>query len=162
LVAQPRQLWLDALDGWQQRIVQSLERQWDRHAQRLDTAAQRLSRPSQQLSQHRLHVAQLGQRCQHALQLQLQRRRQHFDHLGQALGSQTQRQLERQRQRLQELTMRMELLSPQRVLERGYSVLTTAQGQVVSLVKQAPVGTPLKAVLADGTLDITVTQPKLL
>jgi exodeoxyribonuclease VII large subunit len=48
------------------------------------------------------------------------------------------------------------------VLERGYSVLTTQSGQVITSTKQAPVGTPLKAVLADGSLDVSVTQPKLL
>ena len=74
----------------------------------------------------------------------------------------TQRRLQQQSQGLQQLQVRVELLNPQRVLERGYSVLTTQSGQVITSTKQAPVGTPLKAVLADGSLDVSVTQPKLL
>ncbi len=53
-------------------------------------------------------------------------------------------------------------LLPFMVLERGYSVLTTQSGQVITRAEQAAVGAPLKAMLADGVLDVTVTQPKLL
>ena len=94
--------------------------------------------------------------------MKVQRQAQSYQALEADFSQKTQRQLQRHRQRLEQLGLRLELLNPQRVLERGYSVLTTPNGQVVSRVGQAPVGAALKALLADGSLDVTVTQPKLL
>lgn len=162
LVAQPRQAWLDGLEAMQARIQDALLRQVDRQAQRLDAAAHRLGRPSQQMAQQRLHLSQIQQRARHGLLMKMQRQTQTYRALEADLVQITQRRLQQQGQGLQQLQVRVELLNPQRVLERGYSVLTTQSGQVITSAKQAPVGTPLKAVLADGSLDVSVTQPKLL
>lgn len=162
LVAQPRQAWLDGLEMMQTRIHSAVLRQIDKHGQRLDAAANRLGRPSQQMALQRLRLAQLGQQARHGLLMKMQWQAQVYQALEADLAQKTARRLERCREQLQQLSVRMELLNPQRVLERGYSVLTTQAGQVIFSVQQAPVGTPLKAVLADGQLDVTVTQPKLL
>ncbi len=162
LVAQPRQAWLDGLEAMQTRIQDALLRQVDRQAQRLDAAAHRLGRPSQQMAQQRLHLSQMQQRARHGLLMKMQRQTQKYQALEADLVQKTKRRFQQQRQGLQQLQVRVELLNPQQVLERGYSVLTTQSGQVITSAKQAPVGTPLKAVLADGSLDVSVTQPKLL
>lgn len=162
LVAQPRQAWLDSLDTMQSRIQDALLRQLDRHGQRLDAAAARLGRPSQQMAQQRLQLSQLGQRARHGLRMKMQRQAQVYQALEADFVQKTQRRLAQQQQGLQQLHVRLELLNPQRVLERGYSVLTTPSGQVITRTAQAPVGSPLKALLADGSLDVSVTQPKLL
>lgn len=94
--------------------------------------------------------------------MKVQQQGQTYQALEGDLKQKTMRRLERSREWLQQLSVRMELLNPQRVLERGYSVLTTQEGKVVASVDQAPVGTPLKAMVADGSLDVIVTQPKLL
>ncbi len=162
LVAQPRQAWLDGLDAMQVRMQDALLRQVDRQGQRLDAAANRLGRPSQQMAQQRLHLSHIQQRARHGLLMKMQRKAQAYQSLEVDFSQKTQRRLLQQRQGLQQLQVRMELLNPQRVLERGYSVLTTQSGQVITSSQQAPVGTPLKAMLADGSLDVSVTQPKLL
>ena len=162
LVAQPRQMWLDGLDALHSRLQQAVLRQVDRQGQRLDAAANRLGRPSQQIVQQRMQVAQWTQRAKHALQMKIQWHEQVQQTLRTRWSTQPLERIQSQRQMLQQWQARMELLNPQRVLERGYSVLTTSSGQVITQVAQAPVGTPLKAVLADGQLDVTVTQPKLL
>ena len=162
LVAQPRQAWLDGLDAMEQRLQSAMLRHVDKNAQRLDAAATRLGRPSQQMAQQRLQLSQLSQRMRHGLLMKMQRLVQTYQGLEADFAQRTVRRLQLQRQGLQQLSVRMELLSPQRLLERGYSVLTTQTGQVITSTQQAPVGTPLKAVLADGNLDVTVTQPKLL
>lgn len=162
LVAQPRQAWLDGLDMVQERVLSALLRHVDRQGQRLDAAAMRLGRPSQQLSAQRLQLSRLGQQIQHGLRMKMQQHAQVFQTLERNVLSNTRRHLEQQRQSVEQLTMRVELLNPQRVLERGYSVLTTQGGEVLTSVQQAPVGAALKAVLADGHLDVTVTHPKLL
>lgn len=162
LVAQPRQAWLDGLEAMQVRMQDALLRQVDRQGQRLDAAANRLGRPSQQMAQQRLHLSHIQQRARHGLLMKMQRKAQAYQALEADFSQKTQRRLLQQRQGLQQLQVRMELLNPQRVLERGYSVLTTQSGQVITSSQQAPVGTPLKAMLADGSLDVSVTQPKLL
>jgi exodeoxyribonuclease VII large subunit len=162
LVAQPRQVWLEGLSLVQQRLQDALLRHIDRQGQRLDAATQRLGRPSQHMAQQRLRLSQLGQRMRYGMLMKVQRQAQAYQALEADFSQKTQRQLQRHRQRLEQLGLRLELLNPQRVLERGYSVLTTPSGQVVSRVGQAPVGAALKALLADGSLDVTVTQPKLL
>ena len=162
LVAQPRQAWLDGLEALQLRVQDALLRQLDRQGQRLDTAAHRLGRPSQQIAVQRLHLEQLGQGVRHGVHMKMQRQTQRYQALEADFMQSTRECMERARQRLAQLTVRLELLNPQRVLERGYSVLTSASGQVIGSVQHAPVGTPLKAVLADGQLDVTVTQPKML
>lgn len=162
LVAQPRQAWLDGLQLVQERMHSALLRHVDRQGQRLDAAAQRLGRPSQHMAQQRLQLAQLRQRMRHGMLMKMQQQVHAYQALEADLVQKTLRRLERSRQVLQQLQVRMELLNPQRVLERGYSVLTTQTGQVVTSTRQAAVGTPLKALLVDGSLDVTVTQPKLL
>ena len=73
-----------------------------------------------------------------------------------------QRQLLQRRQHLTQLAHRLDLLDPRRVLQRGYSLLTDSTGRAVTRVEDAPVGAALKAHLSDGSVDVTVTQPKLL
>ncbi|MGE8397646.1 MAG: exodeoxyribonuclease VII large subunit [Comamonas sp.] len=162
LVAQPRQIWLDGLDAMEQRLQTALLQHLDKNAQRIDAAAMRLGRPSQKMAQQRMQLAQYGQRARHGLLMKVQRLAQVYQAIEVNFTPKTLQHLQRQQQALAQIAARMELLNPQRLLERGYSMLTTQSGQVVTSTHQAPVGTPLKAVLMDGSLDVTVTQPKLL
>lgn len=162
LVAQPRQAWLQELEAMEQRLHTAMLRQLDKHAQRIDAAATRLGRPSQHIAQQRLQLSQQRQRVRHGVLMKMQRLTQSYQGLEADFAQKTMRHLQRQQQQVAQLGVRMELLNPQRLLERGYSVLTTHTGQVVTSTQQAPVGTPLQAVLVDGCLDLTVTQPKLL
>lgn len=162
LVAQPRQTWLDALDGQAQRIQAAALRHIDKGAQRLDGVANRLGRPSQKMAQQRVQLAQLDQRVRHSVRMQMQRQAQALKALEGDLPLTAKQRLQLHRQMLTQSAMRFELLNPQRVLERGYSVVTTPEGAVIHSTQQAPVGTPLTVLLADGRLDVTVTQPKLL
>lgn len=162
LVAQPRQIWLDGLDAMEQRLQTALLQHLDKNAQRIDAAAMRLGRPSQKMAQQRMQLAQYGQRARHGLLMKVQRLVQVYQAIEVNFTPKTLQHLQRQQQAVAQIAARMELLNPQRLLERGYSMLTTQSGQVVTSTQQAPVGTPLKAVLMDGSLDVTVTQPKLL
>lgn len=162
LVAQPRQAWIDGLDAMAQRLQSAVLRHIDKNAQRIDAAATRLGRPSQHMAQQRLQLSQYGQRTRHGLLMKVQRLTHAYQGLEANFSQKTLRRLQHQQQVVAQIGARMELLNPQRLLERGYSVLTTQTGQVITTTQQAPVGTPLKVVLMDGSLDVTVTQPKLL
>ncbi|WP_120967536.1 exodeoxyribonuclease VII large subunit [Comamonas sp. lk] len=162
LVAQPRELWLGALDLLQDRLDNAVQRVLDRNAQRLDLAAQRLGRPSEQLSRNHLQLARQAQRLRHAMLFQLQRMTQNQQALQAQLPQSLQRRLEQQKQGLERMDLRLQLLDPRLVLQRGYALLTDTKGKPVTQVKQAPPGAALKAQLADGAVDVVVTQPRLL
>ncbi|WP_415798394.1 exodeoxyribonuclease VII large subunit [Comamonas aquatilis] len=162
LVAQPRELWLGALDLLQDRLESAVQRVLDRSAQRLDLAAQRLGRPSEQLSRNHLQLARQAQRLRHAMLFKLQRMTQNQQALQAQLPQSLQRRLEQQKQGLERMDLRLQLLDPRLVLQRGYALLTDTKGKPVTQIKQAPPGAALKAQLADGAVDVVVTQPRLL
>jgi exodeoxyribonuclease VII large subunit len=78
------------------------------------------------------------------------------------LPSILQRQLALQTERLDRAALRLQLLDPRLVLQRGYALLTDTTGQAVTSVRQALPGDALRATLADGAVDVTVVQPRLL
>ena len=162
LVSQPREIWLAALQRMQERLDASVQRVLDRQHQRLDVASQRLGRPSGQLARSQLQLSRQAQRLRHALQLRLQR----MDQTGQALQARLPQSvrhgLQRRAEHLSRLELRLQLLDPRLVLQRGYALLTDAEGRPVTDARQAPPGTPLSARLADGELDLLVTHPRLL
>ena len=72
-----------------------------------------------------------------------------------------QRAVAQRRQRLEHIAVRLQLLDPRLVLQRGYALLTDAKGRAVTSVQQAAVGASLRALLVDGALDVVV-QPQQL
>ncbi|NTV87331.1 MAG: exodeoxyribonuclease VII large subunit, partial [Burkholderiaceae bacterium] len=58
--------------------------------------------------------------------------------------------------------LRLQSLDPRLVLQRGYAWLTDDGGSAVTSVVQTRPGQALQATLADGTVDLTVTQRRLL
>lgn len=162
LVSQPREVWLGALDLLADRLEAAVQRQLDLRHQRLDQAAQRLGRPSGLAAREQLKLSQCSQRLRHGMLLNLQR----LAHKNQALEADlpqaVARQLRQQRDQLERLGMQLELLNPHLVLQRGYALLTDTQGHAVTSVCQARPGDALRATLADGVLDVTVGQPRLL
>ena len=79
------------------------------------------------------------------------------------LPQKLQRSLAQQGDRLERAALRLELLDPRLVLQRGYALLADAQGQAVTSVRQASPGQALQATMADGAIDLVVmAQPRLL
>jgi exodeoxyribonuclease VII large subunit len=66
--------------------------------------------------------------------------------------------LARRSGRLQELSAKLSQLSPIRILERGYAIVTKQSGEIISNSHDAPPGSALRVRLAKGTLDATVTR----
>lgn len=159
LVAQPQAAWLNALAQQQRRMQDAATRQLDRQSQRLDTASARLGRPSNRLAAQRLKLAKLEQGLQAGLRQGLTQRHQHLLHWAPRLPQALQRGLQSQAQRLAQAALRLELLDPQLVLQRGYAWLSDTQGQPISSCQQTHAGQALRATLADGTVDLTVASP---
>ena len=64
--------------------------------------------------------------------------------------------------RLDRARLRLELLSPQLVLQRGYAWLANTEGQAITRVGQTRPGQGLRATLMDGEVDLTVSAPRLI
>lgn len=162
LVTQPREVWLGALGLMRDRLDNAVQRVMDRQAQRLDIAAQRLGRPSEQLARNQLQLSRQAQRLRHSMLLKLQHISQSQKAIQANLPNILRRSLEQQKHKLDRIDLRLQLLNPRLVLQRGYALLTDEQGRPVTQVGQAVPGAALKAQLSDGAVDVVVTQPRLL
>ena len=162
LVAQPREVWLGALDLLADRLESAVQRQIDLRHQRLDQAAQRLGRPSGLAAREQLRLARCAQRLRHGMLLNLERLALKNKALEADFAQKTVRHIALQSDRLERARMQLELLNPHLVLQRGYALLTDSHGHAVTSVGQARLGDALRATLADGVLDVTVDQPRLL
>ena len=109
-----------------------------------------------------MQLARLAQRMRHGVLLKLQRLAQNQQALEAEMPQKIQRRLVQQADRLDRAALRLDLLDPRLVLQRGYALLTDTTGQAVTSVRQAQPGDALRATLADGTVDLTVGQPRLL
>jgi exodeoxyribonuclease VII large subunit len=159
LVAQPQGVWLSALQLLQRRLQDALARQLDRQSQRLDLTASRLGRPSAGLAAQGLRLARCAQTLQLATRHTLLQYRQQLDRHTTQLPQSVQRGMQTQTQRLERAGLRLALLDPQLVLERGYAWLSDARGQPVTSCRQLSLGQIARATLADGTVDLIVTNP---
>jgi len=144
-----------------QELMQNLaHRQIDKSAQGLDLAQSRIGRPSQAITQQVLRVtrleqsmhqrmASITQACQHDL---LNKKA----HLERALGQ----TLQNSQHRVQRSQLRLGLLNPRLVLERGFAWLSDEKGVAISSVNQTKVGQSVQATLADGLVDLSVVRTK--
>jgi len=156
LAAAPVSAWLGNLALLRRRLVDGVQAVLDRQAQRLDRLAARLGRPSGWVARERLVVQARAQRLHRAVMLELQRQRQAVQWRGQGWVRRVHQLLQQRRQQLQQLDVRLQLLDPRRVLQRGYAWLQDEQGGTVSRVAQTHVGQRLLATLADGQVDLAV------
>ena len=156
LVAQPRSVWLGALDLLTDRLQDGVQRHLDQRGQRLDQLAARLGRPSGLAVREQQRLAQLAERMRHATLLKLQQLTHNQKALEADFPHKLQRSLVDRHQRLERAALRLQLLDPRLVLQRGYALLSDAEGRTITSVHQAPPGTALQATLADGSLDLTV------
>jgi len=67
------------------------------------------------------------------------------------------RALLQRRDRLERVALRLRLLDPALVLQRGYAWLTDTGGRAIVSAKQLHPGDAVVARLADGAVDLTVT-----
>ncbi len=160
LVAQPRGVWLGALDLLATRLGDGVQRQIEQRSQRLDQVAARLGRPSGLVVREQQCSARLAERMRRAVLLKMQL----LAHNQQALEAdflvKMQQNLADHRQRLERAALRLQLLDPYLVLQRGYALLSDSQGHAVTSVQQTQPGAALQATLADGALDLVVQPPK--
>jgi exodeoxyribonuclease VII large subunit len=162
LCAQPQKVWLGELDDLQDRLHYGVQRQLESSNQRLDWAAARVSRPSHLVTRQHALLASRAQELRHALQTGLQREKNTLQALGLAFPQALAQSVQHQQRRMERAQLRLASLDPKLVLQRGYAWLADMQGQAVTRAADTAPGQALRATLADGEVDLTVSAPRLI
>ena len=179
LAATPRADWLASLQADTVDLQRAMERRLLDAGQGLDMLSRRLLSPSARIANQRLTLLSLATAMTHAVKLpvnrhslalaQLQQRwaRHRPDmralraqlisdgrHLNASLGN----GIKRHRDALNALSNQLEMLNPQRTLERGYAIVRDGKGQIVRDPAQIKARDTLNVRLAGGSAEVAVTQ----
>ena len=156
MCAVPQAELLSNLQLWGNALQTITHRQLDTQEQRLDRAQARLGRPSEGLNTEKMQLLRLQQRLSQAMQTRTQRCHNELATLSSGLARGVQQNPATARERLHRAELRLQLLDPKLVLQRGFAWLSDADGQAVTSVAQTTEGQALQATLADGVVDLRV------
>ena len=179
LAATPRADWMASLAADGIDLRRAMRRSLGEASQGLDNLSRRLLSPSARIGHRRLELVALSTAMTHALRAPLNRSAYALAQLrarwaGQRpdlraarvdIASQQRRmhgalthQLGRRRHQLGALASQLELLNPQRTLERGYAIVTDAHGKVLRSPAQIQVREALVVRLAKGSAQVGVAS----
>jgi exodeoxyribonuclease VII large subunit len=184
LAVTPRADWLDRLDMHAEDLRRAWRRRFSDAAQTLDWIARRLQSPAQRLERERLKLNAMQLRLAHATRtpLNLSRlaiarlearlhaqlpdiagQRQHVSNQAHRLHSGMACHIRDRRQALAALAAQLELLNPQRTLERGYAIVIDAKGRTVRAPGNLHARESITMHLAEGSVEATLAavQPRL-
>ncbi len=179
LAATAREDWMASLSADALDLRRAMRRQLSEANQGLDNLSRRLLSPTAQIAHQRLKLRAMAASLTHALRVpinrggvtlaQLQQRweRHRPDlrtlraqimseqrHLNASVCS----QVKQRRDALTALAAQLELLNPQRTLERGYAIVSNAQGQALRSPGQIKARTALTVRLAEGSAEVRVSS----
>lgn len=160
MVAPARDNWLGALDLLQGRMQDALSKRLDREAQSLDGASARLGRPSALAATQRVALQSCARRLRLATRSALLRDQQALTLLRLQLPAAEQRGLARARERIERAGLRLGLLDPTLVLQRGYAWITDEQGHTITSPAQTRAGQTVHATVAHGVIELRVPAPE--
>ncbi|MES2260783.1 MAG: exodeoxyribonuclease VII large subunit [Pseudomonadota bacterium] len=184
LAATPRADWLASLRADATDLRRAMRRSVDGAAQTLDGYARRLLSPADRIAQQRARLQAHATALTHANRAPLAQARVGYDKVHarwaarrpdvgalrvgldmlqrRAAGS-IHHQHSQRRDALQALAAQLELLNPQRTLERGYAIVTDSQGAVLRSPGQLQPRERLTVRLAEGSahIDLAAVQPIL-
>ena len=160
LAAQALHIWLDELQAAGEQLASAVHRRVDVASQRADQAASLLGRPLGRLASQQARLQQVAHRLRYAARVRVDKSGAVFDATNARLRQALQGRLQRGAQQIDRARLRMELLDPRLVLQRGYALLADTQGHPVTSVSATRPGQDLVATLADGEVALTVTPPR--
>ena len=163
----------------QRRLIDQIEWQLNQRRQQVDYYTSKLVHPSQKLDRHRLlseslktallsHTQRFLTDVQHRIERsndglryhnparQLSRNRQFVIEYLRRINQHSKFFLSTQRLNLHRMKTSIELMSPRRTLERGYSILKNKKGKIVASVNSVEPGQDLRAIVSDGELGVRV------
>lgn len=177
LAATPQADWLATLQAMTDDLMRAMRRVLTNTAQSIDWLSHRLVSPSAYITHERLKMHGLQSRLAHATRTPLAQAHFRFMHLrtrwiaqlpdtapqrlrtndfARRLNCSVAASVTARRHALAALSAQLELLNPQRTLERGYAIATDAKGNVIRGPKQIQPRDTITLRLADGTADISV------
>ena len=179
LVSPNRQESLHRLTQAKGRLKTVLEQRYFDASQKLDWLARQIRHPRQKLDEQRTYIHKLAQTLSYSMTQNVRAHTARFERQTQALQhfrpdisvyrqdidrfqttlSHSFRQLlARRRQSLTAQTALLEAVSPQQILERGFSVVKNTRGQVIRNADVLKQGQKLHITFADGETDVRVTK----
>lgn len=177
LAATPRADWLATLEAHADDLTRAMQRALSATAQNVDWLAHRLVSPTAYIAHSRLKLHGLQGRLAHAtrtplaqaryelagLRLRWSARLPDTAPLRRRIGESARRTdcsiratVGNRRLALASLASQLELLNPQRTLERGYAIVTDHKGHIVRGPKQLQPHATISLRLAKGTADVTI------
>jgi exodeoxyribonuclease VII large subunit len=156
LAARARQEWLDELEGIALSMQRCVQRRLDSAQQRLDHVASRLGRPLGRLAAQQVALGRVAHRVHYSMHARLERERSRFAVLQQRLSTAVHGHIEQGSRALDRTAIRLELLDPKLVLQRGYALLCEQGGAPITSAAQTHPGQAVSATLADGEVALTV------
>ncbi len=182
LAAAAREDLIDELDETASRVMQGMERMMSRQSQRLDAAEITLAAMKQVVGTQHARLAQTAARLSTQVHAHLRVKTHTLDRYtwkmanypsmlidisesihrkALTLQTATRAKIARHTQQLAALERTAEVLSPQRTLERGYSVLLASekgQDHAIRSVKELNALSQVRAVLADGVTELLLAR----
>ena len=179
LVSPNRQESLHRLTQAKGRLKTVLEQRYFDASQKLDWLARQIRHPRQKLDEQRTYIHKLAQTLSYSMTQNVRAHTARFERQIQALKhcrpdisvyrqdinrfqttlSHAFRQLlAHRRQSLTAQTALLEAVSPQQILERGFSVVKNTRGQVIRNADVLKQGQKLHITFADGETDVRVTK----
>lgn len=158
LAAPERDALLGHLEVRESSLRLSISRVLQRQAQRVDLLALRFGQPGRAVSGQAERLQALQGRLERAVAQRRARHAEEWPARGQRLMRAMQLQLQRQQARLGAAHDRLQALSPQHVLQRGYAWVQAADGQPVMSVRALQPGQAVQAVWADGSAQAQITS----
>lgn len=179
LVSPNRQESLHRLAQAQGRLKTVLEQRYFDASQKLDWLARQIRHPRQKLDEQRTYIHKLAQTLSYSMTQNVRAHtarferqtqtlkhcrpdisvyRQDIDRFQTTLSHAFRQLLAHRRQSLTAQTALLEAVSPQQILERGFSVVKNTRGQVIRNADVLKQGQKLHITFADGETDVRVTK----
>ena len=158
MVSVPRAVALAATDTMAERLRGAAQRYTDRHAQHVDRLGARFGRQSGVVAREDGRLAQMADALRHAMRIQCAATAAQCDRQSDALPVKVAQALRTAQQRLHTLDVKLQTLDPRLVLQRGYAMLTRADGAPLTRISQVDAGQAVRAHLVDGVADLTAVS----
>lgn len=177
LATLPRADWLTQLSGQAEDMRRAMKRQLSDTTQTLDWLSRRLISPAAYIGHERMKLQALQTRLGHATRIPLSKAQFALAHLrnrwvaqlpdtrvhqsnvvhhARRLTHQMNTRIATQRQNLHALSAQLEMLNPQRTLERGYAIVTNEKGEIVRAPQELRPQKNVTVRLAEGSAQIGI------